>query len=88
MISRPTVCWLQMRGLKWSVHYSFLKAFDVLFSLFVVAIIFLAAATFLSISLYQVLQRKTEEAFSATKRLREMIEARKVISNRSDGQKT
>ncbi|MED6172390.1 hypothetical protein PIB30_049596 [Stylosanthes scabra] len=35
--------------------------------------------------LKMVLQRKTEEAFTATKRLREMIEARKAISNRSDG---
>ncbi|MED6202270.1 hypothetical protein PIB30_103639 [Stylosanthes scabra] len=35
--------------------------------------------------LKMVLQRKTEEAFTATKRLREMIEARKVASNRSDG---
>ncbi|XP_057731237.1 kinesin-like protein KIN-4C isoform X1 [Arachis stenosperma] len=35
--------------------------------------------------LKMVLQRKTEAAFTATNRLREMIEARKVISNRSAG---
>ncbi|KAK7282894.1 hypothetical protein RIF29_12001 [Crotalaria pallida] len=35
--------------------------------------------------LKMVLQRKTEEATAATKRLKEMIEARKVISNRLSG---
>lgn len=55
-------------------------------SLFVgVAIVFLTVATFLSISLHQVLQRKKEEASAATKRLREMIQARKIISHRSAG---
>jgi hypothetical protein len=34
---------------------------------------------------HQVLQRKTEEASAAIKRLRDMIAARKVILNRSSG---
>lgn len=47
-------------------------------------VIFLTAVTFLSFFLHQVLQRKTEEASAATKRLRDMIAARKVISNDSN----
>ncbi|XP_028777712.1 kinesin-like protein KIN-4C isoform X2 [Neltuma alba] len=38
-----------------------------------------------NLTLKMVLQRKTEEAFVATKRLREMIESRKAIPNRAAG---
>jgi len=37
--------------------------------------------------LHQVLQRKTEEASAAIKRLRDMIATRKAILNRSSGKK-
>jgi len=48
-------------------------------------IVFLSVITFLSISFCQVLQRKTEEAFAATKILKDMIATRKAISHKSAG---
>lgn len=88
--SRPKVCWIQMRGLKWLVLCILLCFYDLLFIL-VVAIcplFFLTLITFLSISSCQVLQRKTEEAFAATKILKDMIATRKAISHKSTGWKT
>jgi len=82
--SRPKVCWIQMRGLKWLVRCYMLCPF-ICFGRCYMPIVFLTVTTFLSISLHQVLQRKAEEASGATKILKDMIATRKAISHRSTG---